>query len=116
METMPEIGEHVIYQGMSHFVVNADPAVTDAVAVHVAPDRTDGRWVNIAQLEYPKPRVPEAKSPSQVRDRMTTGEAEALCRMVATIADALGIGDDNPTVKMARWNVAELDLWRTPRG
>jgi hypothetical protein len=36
--------------------------------------------------------------------------------MVTTIADALGIGDDNPTVAMARWNVAELDLWRRHQG
>jgi hypothetical protein len=111
METLPNVGEHVIWDGNSAWVTHVNPAVTDEVAVSRAPNGID-RWVRIDRLEYPKPRVPVAKSPSQVRDRMTTGEAEALCRMVATIADALGIGDDNSTVAMARWNVAELDLWR----
>ena len=112
MQEVPEIGKMVVYRKQSWWVKTINPAVDDEVQISMTPTGDHTRWVPIAHLEYPSPSVPQAKSPSQVRDRMTTGQAEALCRMVTTIADALGIGDDNPTVKMARWNVAELDLWR----
>jgi len=112
MQEMPDLGAQVIYRGQTHWVKCINPAVDDEVQIAVTPTGDRPIWVQIGQIEYPRPSQPEAKSPSQVRDRMTTGQVEALCRMVATIADALGIGDDNLTVKMARWNVAELDLWR----
>jgi len=112
METLPDINAQVIYRGQTHWVKAINPAADDEVQIATSPDGHNPRWVAIRYLDNPTPSVPRAKSPSQVRDRMTTGEAEALCRMVATIADALGIPDDNPTVKMARWNVRELDLWR----
>ena len=114
METLPDPGDHVIFQGQSHWVKSINPAVDDEVQLAQTPAGGGAFWAPLRLVEYPRPAEPKAMSPSQVRDRMTTGEAEALCRMVATIADALGIGDDNPTVKMARWNVTELDLWRKP--
>ena len=112
MQEVPEIGKMVVYRKQSWWVKTINPAVDDEVQIAMTPTGDHPRWVAIRYLDHVPPRKPEAKSPSQVRDKMTTGQAEALCRMVTTIADALGIGDDNPTVKMARWNVAELDLWR----
>ena len=112
METLPDLNAQVIYRGQTHWVKAINPAVDDEVQIATSPDGHNPRWVSIAYLTQPTPYQPRAKSPSQVRDKMTTGEVEALCRAVASVADALGVPNDNWVVNMARRNVVELDLWR----